>query len=259
MMVTVAGTPSPLTYWTLHAVRILIHTLCSDHTQIHAFYPDDVRSLWSTLCERPEHTIVVFADCPNSAFCEFILSTGSPVIFIAEDVEETVSYVVAAHGMKPEHALRLFSQCATSLWNFSGAEQVWEVARDCFYQRVDEYIQNIARHYRFVVDKAQNEQVLSRLIANIHDAPDMRVGDEVVRFIKHARWPGNYDVLEEKSSDLVRQVGSQYASLLKGQPLDRVIWPREIFPNVDKPEEFLRGPQSLIGRARYLLVGPYFH
>jgi hypothetical protein len=259
MLISVFGTPSPLTYWTSHAVRIIAQVLCPGFSFIHAVRLDELMSLWDSLGEAQRHNLVLFSDGPEAVLCDLILSLGGPVVFAADEPEDIVSFLVASRDLSVDQALRLMCQSISTLSVLCGASTVCKVRKERYSNDARDYVEQIVEIFGFIASEEQLGNILSQLITNHQAGSEASLGQQILRDIPQSRLPGDYQILGGEARELTRRVSEQYGAILRNKPLDRFIWPREIFYDCDRPGQFVSGPQLLVGGSRCLIFGPYFH
>jgi hypothetical protein len=54
-------------------------------------------------------------------------------------------------------------------------------------------------------------------------------------------------------------MAAQYKGVGSGRGRRRIEWPTEMWLDAARPGQLLRGPIDMVGPARYVLYGPYFH
>jgi hypothetical protein len=136
---------------------------------------------------------------------------------------------------------------------------VWIEDASRYDSSLREHINWLAAFCGYVATEDQIEAIVANFVASSGAGPGASVGDLIARTMPNSCLPGAYDVLTPEEGKLATRVGGQYVALLQNGSVDRIIWPRTIFPNFDRPSEFLEGPQEMLGPARYLVLGPYFH
>ena len=259
MQVGIFGTPSPLTYWTVHAIRIAAQVLYPNYSFIQAVRLDDLDSYRNLIEDRAHENVVLFSDCPDSKICDLIGSIGTPVLFVADEPEDILSFVVTSRDMRIEYALRFLSQSISALSVLFAGENFREIRNHHYSGSVRDYIRSIINFFNFTFTEEQLEQIFFQLFANYEPGADTRVGDQIMRHFAQARWPHRYDVLNAEARDLADRVGAQYGSILRNERYEQIVWPREVFSDWDRPGQFVRGPQAMLGPARFLICGPYLH
>jgi hypothetical protein len=259
MLISIFGTPSPLTYWTLHAVRVMMRAVDPDTGFLQAVRFADLQPGWSSLDVRSRKSVVLFSDCPESAISDLLLCTGLPVMLVADEPEDFVAFVAASRGLRVEQALRFASQCICTLSALRGTATVWLVGKELYHDRVANFIESISSFFRVELRSDDKQAILGQLIADGVEAPGARVGDEVARIVRHACWPGKYTVFDVAGQALVRSVAGEYRNVLTNSSITKLKWPREMFLDGDNPHSPLSGAQCMVGPARTLTFGPYLH
>jgi hypothetical protein len=259
MLVSVFGTPSPLTYWTLFAVRTITQIVYPESNFLQAARISDLQQGWDTIAERSRKTVVFFSDCPEPPITEMFLSLGVPIMLVADEPEDIIPYFVAARDMQVEHALRFSSQCLCALAALCGKPNVWDVRKAQYAISVREYVRAICDFFRITPTQEEMDAILYRLVRDTARGADSTIADEIALSVPHASRPGEYAPLDRAGAALANRVGSPYGALLRGEPMEHTIWPREIFVDWDRRPHFVSGPVPMVGRSRFLICGPYLH
>lgn len=259
MLLSLFGTPSPLTYWTLHVLRIMAQTIDPDTAFIHASRSSEWDCAWQSLEERSRRNIVFFADCPDMAIANSILSQGLPAIVAADDPGDLVAFIAASRQWGIDQASRLASQSLSALAAFSTGKSIWKVRNSAYGFILEDYVRAISNVYGLCLNGGQIKQVLHQLASAGMDAVTHQVGDEILKCVPFARRPGGYDVAGTDVFDSDRLLRKQYDALLLGQELNHIVWPGSVFIDHDRPGHPLSGLQQLMGPARLLIYGPYLH
>jgi hypothetical protein len=259
MLASVLGTPSPLTYWTLSVVSVIAKSVHPDSCILQAVRLNELESSWNALEERAREKTVFFSDCPESTICDLLLASGIPIIFVADDPSDLLSFIVASRGISIEQALTFSSQCLSTLSVLCGGQNVLHIRTKQYAEGIREYVRHLIDFCGFQVSEERFESILGDLITNYESSVDLCVGDEVTRCIPHARMPGSYQVPDSRRWESLNCVALQYAVILHNKLINHLVWPREIFFDGNRPEHFVSGPQSMLGPSRCLIFGPYMH
>ena len=72
MLISVFGTPSPLTYWTLDAVKLIVEELYGTYGFLQVSRLAELQSSCKSLDERLRDTILVFSENPESSLASSV-------------------------------------------------------------------------------------------------------------------------------------------------------------------------------------------
>src|SRR5262249_11530252 len=98
-LIGVFGTPSPLTYWTLHAVRTIAQALDPDSGFLQANRIADLQPAWDAIPERSRRNVVFFSDCPDSQISSYFLSLGVPILFVADEPQDMIPFIAVQRDL----------------------------------------------------------------------------------------------------------------------------------------------------------------
>src|SRR6185295_10397407 len=124
MLISVFGTPSPLTYWTLDAVKRIVEELYGVYGFLHVSRLADLQSSYKALDEGLRSTILVYSEVPESRISDLFLSQDVPILLVADDAADVASYLITARQMDRESAVRLTTQCMATLSETAGRNAV---------------------------------------------------------------------------------------------------------------------------------------
>jgi hypothetical protein len=257
MLIGVFGTPSPLTLWTLHAVRIIIQVVHPNFSYISAVRFEDMKAAWNAIDANARQQILFFIDCPEAPIADLFVSMDVPILWIADDAEDIVPFCQASRLMQVEQAIRFMTQSAATLSHLFRAKYLWQIRKEFYGCRVVEFVRNLIKFFGLSVRDGEFKTIIGYLAPG--DENEVTIGEETVRLIDKARWPGTYEFNNAWERGLFEMVGPQYDRLLRNQGIDHFFWPRDVFSDWDRPGQLVRGVQNMMGRARYLICGPYLH
>jgi hypothetical protein len=259
MLIGVFGTPSPLTYWTLHAVRTIAQVVRPNYSFISALRFDDLKASWNAIDANARQQIVFYSDCPEAQITDMFTSLEVPIILATDNAEDIVPFCAATRLMQVEHAIRLMSQSASTLYGLRDAKNLWRIRNDLYQWSVLNFVHQAIDFYEFKAEDDDLHKIMTYLTLSDRPLSSITIGQEILRIIDKARIPGTYEFNRDEDRALFSIVAPQYDRVLRNEPVDSILWPRDIFCDGDRPEQLVCGPRSLIGRARTLIFGPYLH
>jgi len=257
VLLSIFGTPSPLTYWMLRALEVVVRVVDPRAGFIRAGGLDELSAAWQALDERSREHVVFFSDYPETGITELFVSAGVPIIFVADEPGDLVSFILESRSVSVEEAIRFSSQSLSALAALSESPAVWNIRKDACANRTEDQVRAIAEFFGLAPGEDQFDEIFRQLMT--HDRGLSSVGDEIGKCVGVSHWPTECRTLDEGPRYLTERILTPYQAVLRGEPLDRVHWPAEFFFNSDNPGSLLSGPQDLTGKARFLIHGPYLH
>ncbi len=73
MLISIFGTPSPLTYWGIHVLRAIVHVVYGDYHFIQSIYFDDLREAWF---KRDGKGVIFASECPELQISDLFIKSG---------------------------------------------------------------------------------------------------------------------------------------------------------------------------------------
>ena len=253
----ILGAPSSLTYVCCALTQTMADTIHGDHVLIQAVFLDDVKNRWVTLDRTNPRPIVLISDCPSSALVEFVASTHAPCLVVVDNFEETVFQVIETRDMGLAEALRFVTQSYCSL-AASRSDAALVVAANDGRRPLREVLVRIASHFGLEDPHARTAKTLAAL-GYREDAPDTLLQHLVKAGLRLTSPTSRALRADAEGQAIVRFMASQYEGVGAGRIARRIEWPTAAFLDWGRPGQLLRGPIELLGPARFIICGPYFH
>jgi hypothetical protein len=254
MLIGVFGTPSPLTLWTLHAVRIIVQVAHPNYSFISAVRFEDLKAAWNSIDANARQQVLFYSDCPEAPIADMFASMDVPILWIADDAEDIVPFCSASRLMQVEHAIRFMTQSAATLSQLFRAKYLWQIRKEFYRCRVVEFVGNIVRFFGLPAHDGDFATIMEYLTPGNGGDSEVTVGQEILRVIDKARRPGTYEFNNAGERRLFDLVAPQYDAILRNEAVDRIVWPREIFCDWDRPGQLVSSVQEMVGRARRICI-----
>jgi hypothetical protein len=251
MLLTILGTPSPLTAAVLKCVQALAQAALGPYHWIAAGTASDLRD---ALAERGQRPVLLYGDIPAMEIVTLLKSANAPIVVVLEPPAKIVRAVAKTRKISGLPALRFASQSLATLHEPALAETALRIGPDVIDVPIPEVVSYLAHHYRIPLDDAGMKAVVGRLFPG-SSRPLPMMGDLVPD-------PGQTPAIPHDGIDyaeLARIVLGGYDALVMGQPVTRFEWGAGIFLGAKPHGEPIQGPVELIGGKRCFLFGPYFH
>ena len=256
-MLSILGAPSSLTYACAALVQALADVAYDGHTAIQAMYVDDVKTVWEQLRGSDPRPVVLISDCPSKALVDLILSTRLPFLVVADDFEETAHELVEARGMPLPEMLRLVTQSYCSVDRSLDGDALVLTGKDV-RRPLRQFLVQLAEHYRLEDPAAIAEKTFLRL--GCEDGSHETIHDHLTKSGLRVTSPASRALRADAEGEaLIRFMASQYDGVGWGHGGEVIVWPTSLFLDWDRPGQFLRGPIDMLGPARFIVCGPYFH
>jgi hypothetical protein len=254
VLIGLFGSPSPLTYWTLAALRSTVDVCLSGHAFVET---PSLAPLREALASRDGRPVVYFCDCPQSEVARAFLESGAPYLVCLEPPTEVMGFCVRERNMQPLHALRFAAQSLSSLHDLALGPKARGLRRRAD-RMLSQAVIDLCATYR-LTDNAKAAAEAVRRLAGGPDLMDLHVEELIQGYLPNARPIGAAGLDAFGVPDWMVEIANQYAPLLDGRALDRLFWPREAFLDPRGPDEAVLPKQDLFGPSRHLVFGPFLH
>ncbi len=254
MLIGLFGSPSPLTYWTLAALRSTVDVCLSGHSFVET---PSLAPLREALASRDGRPVVYFCDCPQSEVARTFLDSGAPYLVCLEPPAEVMGFCLRERNMRPLDAMRFAAQCFSSLHDLALGPKARVLLRRPD-QLLSQAVIDLCSTYRLTDDARVAAEAVRRL-AGGPDLLDLPVEGLIQALSPNARPIGAAGLDELGVPDWMIGIANQYAPLLEGRAVDRLSWPREAFLDPRGPDEAVLPKQDLFGPSRHLVFGPFLH
>ncbi len=251
------GAPSSLTYTCCALIRAMADIVYGRHALIQAVFVDDVKNGWAQLERAATTPIVLFSDCPSKGLVDLVVSTRLPFVVVVDDFEETAHQVMEARDMALPEMLRFVTQAYCSLDAGRGDAALVVSAGDG-RRGLREVMTRLAEHFGLDAPNETSARTLAAL-GYPAGATDTLLDHVVASGLRVTSPASRAARADAEAEAIVRLVASQYNGVGSGRGGRRIEWPTEMFLDWDRPGQFLRGPVEMLGPARFVVCGPYFH
>lgn len=258
MLLSIFGTPSPLSYAMMNVLRSMIEVTHGPSDFIIATNVAELREKWFAAGdERPQH-ILFFSDCAEAELIDLFMRTNAPVVCCIDNLDDAACYARETRGMSLAESLRFATQTTAVLSRLEGYGLCFRVNAEHYRRPVHAVLAEALSFLTLDIDVAPLEAMCARLPGANGTPPTL--SDYILANIHAARRPGEgASLLAPQDRRDMAAIVRDYAPIARGEPLGRTIWPTGYFLDWGRPGAFLNGPIDLLGPARFIVCGPYFH
>jgi hypothetical protein len=257
MLISVFGTPSPLTYWGIHVMRAVMQVIYGDYHFIKANSIDELREAWD---KREGKSVLFVSECPDMQVTNLFIKSGLPVLVFVDHPVDVVCHLIAAGTHTVWDGLCFASQSLCSLREISRSPTAFRFGRGRYSATAHDLVEDIIHGVVGYASEEQIEKVLEIAVPNDSRHNKTSVSEQILASFPRARRPGDYtSLLPSDLEGTIEQVIGQYHPVVTGGDLQQVVWPKSLFSHWHPSGNYHRGPIELLGPARYLIWGPYMH
>jgi hypothetical protein len=257
MLFQVLGAPSSLSYACCALVQTLADANYGGHALIQAVFIEDVKKSWVKLDGTSPRPIVLFSDCPSSALVALVASTRMPSLLVLDDFEECVHQVIETRDMPLAETLRFVTQSYCSLDACRGDGVLMVTTKDG-RRPLRDMLKRIAAHFE-LEEPAEIAAKTLLALGYPENAPDTFLAHMVKSGLRITSPTSEVLRTNAEGRAIIKLMASQYEGVGAGQGGRRIEWPTEVFLDWDRPGGFVTGPIEMLGPARFIICGPYFH
>ena len=247
MLLTVLGTPSPLTAAVLKAVQTLAEVAFGSYHWVAAGTAEDLKT---ALADRGTKPVVLFGDIPSTEITTMLAASQAPVVVALESPATIVSAVAQTRKLKGLPAMRFASQSLATLHDAALSPRAARIVHAATNMPLDELVAGLGRHYGLELDQPKRERLLGKL-QKLARGGQMTLGG-LVR-------PPEAGAADAGDVALAARALSGFELLLVGQRARHFAWEPGIFLGARPHGEPIDGVVELIGGRRCFVFGPFFH
>lgn len=238
---TVLCPPSRVSAWAIPALLRLAEVCYGQSEYFLLSTLQDLRDEW---CGPHSGHVVVFTDNPDRALADALLENRGPVIALLEDPIGVVKHLMASHALDPVSAARLTTTTFATLESIanSASRLLRITAAECVDP--DNFLTEVCNFIDVNLSEEQRNWIVSYVGVYYEDD----------------HYYSNIDLfIPTEVTDAVGPL----RSILLGASVSEFIWSPSLFLGVDNlgdPSNLpVESSIDLLGPARILLYGPYFH
>ena len=254
--VIVFGAGAAFSSFGFSLVGYVLDVLYGEHRRIHCATLSDLRQQWGEQKGRP---VLVVADRPDAALSMLLTTSGFNLLAFLDTASEAVVYRVVVDKFPLPEAIRVSTQSFSCLAGCIGADTLTIVDGADADANIAQIVEAVCTAMGVETNTDFIAKVLDRVLTEEGLNPDATAQD-----VKRTRLNGeSYSDLISKRFDLTQQTLIRWFEADYGPQLQRVgdnpiEWPREMF-FVGAEGKTAEVDIDLIGGARHIVWGPYFH
>jgi hypothetical protein len=257
MLVSVFGTPSPLTHWGVHLLQTVMQVVYGDCHFIKVNLIDDLRETWS---KRDGKSVIFVSECPDSQVTNLFIKYGAPTFVFIDDPVDVLCDLIASGTHGVWDGLCFASQSFCTLGEISTSPTTFRIGRECYNMTVHNLVVEIFHHVVGCADDEQIEKVMAIVVTNYSLNQSITIIEQILAHCPQAgRNAGYISTLPNDIRRTIEPVIAQYNKIVTDEDLHQIIWPMILFSHWEPAGKYYRGPIDLVGPQRYLIWGPYMH
>ncbi len=233
--------------------REIVEQTLGSAQQIVADSSDDLRSAVS---QRSSDNCVLTFIRPDRMVGQSIVRNRIPSLLVLETFADYCAFVMHNEGLDGHHAMRSISHCLACLYPVISQAQVHS-----FSLNMDEPVSRLISRLALMIDAPLDEAGLNAILqrcfngeSEISVAQAMFNTFPVIFYLQKQK-----SSLSDEDRSLFDDLQEAFKPLLAANPKPAFRLPVSALLNAEPPHRRVSGPLDLLGPARILTFGPYFH
>lgn len=256
------GMPGIMSFWGNFALGVIASEVFDDHCMFHVETLEDIQNAWKN---RTSENVIVTSHYPDAGLSAFLLKTNAPYVVFSENAVDSVSYLARQLAREDIGLIRSVSASIACISQVRAHPFLINLDREKLGAvPIHRIIAQICRQLRISLTSSAMVRCLKQLgMDNVDSATQV---DQIPTLEKSAQInpfyaaPGaNPTNVSENLLEIARSVVQPFDGKLIKDQVSSLTWPQESFLLADKGGEPSEGEIELVGRARCLVYGPYFH
>lgn len=256
MLLSICGTPSPLSFAMARLVTLIAEATIGAPIQINVNGTAQLRDVWKDIPKEKRNSILVFSDAPEAGMTDLFSSSDIPVIIINDSLENIISHRLAFVEHNFTYALQQASLSIVQVCQLKEKVRNIQFDGNLYSRRIVDLIREIVEFYAIPL----NDDQLNALVQEQCGADQSRTFSEFV-FENFPEWstkPGYLSSsLSRTEKAALQEVASGYDALSAGHTNLQMTWPACCFFDGDIAGRPADGSKLLVGPARHIFYGPY--
>jgi hypothetical protein len=254
MLIVMFGTRTPYGHFGFTILEHIMDVVYGDHYRIHCLDLLGLRNNWLGRDSRP---VLVTSDRPDVELSKFLIASGFPCLAFVDEPDDAIASAIQVDGMHLHQAIRFSTQYFSCLGNAIPADKVRIFGSIHCHANSTELIEDILDEIFGIVDETVTARVLERMAPENHLRNKLSVHELMTRYVAKALLPGHArKLLPEEDQELIKAVADGYRPIFEKREITPFEWPRDMFLASSDGPAYV-GDVDLVGRARYIVWGPY--
>ncbi|QND50597.1 hypothetical protein HB779_01045 (plasmid) [Phyllobacterium sp. 628] len=257
------GMPGLMSFWGNAALQAIAREAFVDHSFVHVETLDDLQSAWKN---RTSEDVIVTSHYPATDLCGFLLGTKAPYIVFSENALDATLYLSRQMQVHDISIVRSLSASIACLSQMRSHSFLVNIERDKVSNLpIHRIVGHMCRKLGISLSTASMVRCLKHLgleaaetLTSVNQIPDFETSVARINHLYAAPGDGCSE-LPDELRQLAVQVLQPFDGYMKTGQKPSLTWPHESFLLADKAGATAAGEIDLVGRARCLVYGPYFH
>ncbi|MBA8879374.1 hypothetical protein [Phyllobacterium myrsinacearum] len=257
------GMPGIMSSWGLAALHAIAREAFVDYCTFQIGTLPDLKSAWDN---RTSENVIVTAQHPDAQLCAFLMRSKTPYILFSENALDSVLYLARHMERQDASIVQAISASIACLSQLKKHPFLVHFDREKIGATpIHLILAHICRQFGISLSTGGMVRCLKSLgfdpvqsRAQIDQIPTFEQSAAKINYCYSA--PGTrHEDIPENLQGMARGALAPFDHKILNGEVSGIVWPQESFLLADKGGEPAEGEITLVGRARCLVYGPYFH
>ncbi|EJN06079.1 hypothetical protein [Phyllobacterium sp. YR531] len=257
------GLPGTMFSWGTTALSAIAHEVFGDCNTVKVETLAELQEAWRN---RTSEAMIITSHYPDKELCDFLMRSRAPYLVFTEDVMDSMNWLSQTTGTTDIPLVRAMSASIACISQIRSHPLIVAVQRQKMGPvQIHRILGHFCRTLGINLSKDGIVRCLEKLGADFSGpAPDL---SRIPTFeVSAKKLDANYmppGAEYEAISPDIRAIALDVLKPLDGSimrtPIKQMIWPLQTFLLADKEGASIVSEIELVGRARCVVYGPYFH
>ncbi|WP_104663955.1 hypothetical protein [Ensifer adhaerens] len=256
MVYVFCGLPAPYATFIVRLGLDILREFYGDFQYVAANTLDQLRE---GLEKRGDRPIMIYFDVPDIKIAQSVVHNGIPTVLVTEPVEQAILYAMKARSLSALAASRFVTQSAASLFPVVSANTISPLRIGTQLNELESLVNRVSFSLGLSLTSVNVDNILA--LYDQANRNHLRPLTEIIyERVEHASEAATgTSELTPEEVEVVQATAAAYDMLMSGQIPSRIKWPVAACFSGQRPTGGLAGPIEMVGPARMLSWGPYFH
>lgn len=257
------GLPGTMFTWGTAALEAIAREVFGDCDTVKVETLAELQEAWRN---RTSKAMIVTSHYPDQELCTFLMRSRAPYLVFTEDVMDVLNRLSQTTGTTDLPLVRAMSASIACISQIRSHPMIVTVQRQKMGPvQIHRILGHFCRTLGINLSKEGIVRCLEKLGADFSGpAPDLsripRFEESAKKLDAHYMAPGaKYEGISPEIREIARDVLKPLDGSIMRTPIREMIWPLQTFLLADKEGANIVSEIELVGRARCVVYGPYFH
>ncbi len=257
------GTPGNMSSWAIAALHAIAQEAYPDHCFFAIETLPDLKNAWSN---RTSNNVIIYSQHPDAELCTFLLQSKASYLVFSEDTLDSVVYLSQHLRRQDTSIIQAVSASIACISQMKSHPRLVLIERRQISSTPVHLILGLICRKMGIkltgpaILRCIKQLVTSygKAVTHINQIPTFEESAAEINHFYSAPGAGRED-MSKSMREMAEKVLKPFDNKILERGAPSLTWPQESFLLADKGGEPSEGEIELVGRARCLIYGPYFH